>query len=136
MNAIPLASRLRGALLGLACSDAVGTTVEFKQRGTFPLVTDMVGGGPFKLKAGEWTDDVYWCSNGRCFDVGGATQAALRKVKVTGNPFSGNPNPESAGNGCIMRFAPVSMYFYPDKTSIIKMSGDSSWTTHAADECI
>ena len=49
--------RYRGALLGLAVGDAVGTTVEFKPRGTFPPVTDMVGGGPFGLKAGEWTDD-------------------------------------------------------------------------------
>src|SRR3569833_2630282 len=51
-----LASRQRGCLLGLACGDAVGTTVEFCPRG-FEPVTDMVGGGPLGLKAGEWTDD-------------------------------------------------------------------------------
>ena len=49
--------RFRGCLLGLACGDAVGTTVEFRQRGTFDPVTDMIGGGPFRLKPGEWTDD-------------------------------------------------------------------------------
>ena len=49
--------RARGALLGLACGDAVGTTVEFLRRGTFARVTDMVGGGPFRLKPGQWTDD-------------------------------------------------------------------------------
>ncbi|MBT7040131.1 MAG: ADP-ribosylglycohydrolase family protein [Bacteroidetes bacterium] len=49
--------RFRGCLLGLAVGDAVGTTVEFEERGTFPLVTDMVGGGPFNLNPGEWTDD-------------------------------------------------------------------------------
>ena len=37
--------------------DAVGTTVEFKPRGTFPPVTDMGGGRPFALKPGEWIDD-------------------------------------------------------------------------------
>ena len=47
----------QGMLLGLAVGDAVGTTVEFKARGTFPPVTDMVGGGPFHLQPGEWTDD-------------------------------------------------------------------------------
>lgn len=52
-----LAERYRGALLGLACGDAVGTTVEFKPRGTFQPMTDMVGGGPFHLKPGQWTDD-------------------------------------------------------------------------------
>jgi ADP-ribosyl-[dinitrogen reductase] hydrolase len=50
-------SRYRGALLGLAAGDAVGTTVEFMPRGSFPPVTDMRGGGPFNLRAGEWTDD-------------------------------------------------------------------------------
>lgn len=50
-------SRARGALLGLAVGDAIGTTVEFQRRGSFPEVTDMVGGGPFGLKPGEFTDD-------------------------------------------------------------------------------
>ena len=49
--------RFRGCLLGLAVGDAVGTTVEFRPRGSFPPVTDMIGGGPFRLKPGEWTDD-------------------------------------------------------------------------------
>ncbi|EZP30460.1 ADP-ribosylglycohydrolase family protein [Pseudomonas sp. RIT288] len=52
-----LSERYRGALLGLACGDAVGTTVEFKPRGSFQPLTDMVGGGPFHLKPGQWTDD-------------------------------------------------------------------------------
>ncbi|GHD18365.1 ADP-ribosylglycohydrolase family protein [Tianweitania populi] len=49
--------RAFGALIGLAMGDAVGTTVEFQARDTFAPLTDMVGGGPFKLKPGEWTDD-------------------------------------------------------------------------------
>jgi ADP-ribosyl-[dinitrogen reductase] hydrolase len=49
--------RLIGSLVGLAVGDAVGTTVEFKPRGSFPLVTDMTGGGPFRLPVGYWTDD-------------------------------------------------------------------------------
>ena len=49
--------RLRGALVGLAVGDPVGTTVEFMPPGTFDPVTDMVGGGPFDLRPGQWTDD-------------------------------------------------------------------------------
>jgi ADP-ribosyl-[dinitrogen reductase] hydrolase len=49
-------SQYLGALLGLACGDAVGTTVEFSPRGTFKPVTDMVGGRPFGLRPGQWTD--------------------------------------------------------------------------------
>lgn len=49
--------RYYGALLGLAAGDAVGTTVEFKRPGSFTPITDMVGGGPFQLPIGGWTDD-------------------------------------------------------------------------------
>ncbi|MBN2624648.1 MAG: ADP-ribosylglycohydrolase family protein [Acidimicrobiales bacterium] len=49
--------RAIGALLGLACGDAVGTTLEFKAPGSFTPIDDMVGGGPFGLEPGEWTDD-------------------------------------------------------------------------------
>ncbi|MBI1878407.1 MAG: ADP-ribosylglycohydrolase family protein [Chloroflexi bacterium] len=49
--------RYRGALLGLAVGDAVGTTLEFKPPGSFTPIDDMVGGGPFRLAPGQWTDD-------------------------------------------------------------------------------
>jgi len=49
--------RAVGALLGLAVGDAVGTTLEFKAPGTFERIDDMVGGGPFRLPPGAWTDD-------------------------------------------------------------------------------
>lgn len=52
-----LLDRSIGALLGLAAGDAVGTTLEFSRRDSKPALTDMVGGGPFSLKPGEWTDD-------------------------------------------------------------------------------
>lgn len=50
-------TRFRGALVGLAVGDALGTTLEFHLRDLFPPLTDMIGGGPFDLPAGHWTDD-------------------------------------------------------------------------------
>jgi ADP-ribosyl-[dinitrogen reductase] hydrolase len=44
-------------LLGLAVGDALGTTLEFQPPKTFQPISDMVGGGPFDLKPGQWTDD-------------------------------------------------------------------------------
>lgn len=44
-------------MLGLAVGDAVGTTLEFRSPGSFEKIDDMVGGCPFHLAAGEWTDD-------------------------------------------------------------------------------
>lgn len=49
--------RYRGSLLGLAAGDALGTTLEFREPGSFASIDDMIGGGPFRLKPGEWTDD-------------------------------------------------------------------------------
>ena len=161
-------SRYLGSLLGLACSDAVGTTVEFKSRGTFEPVTDMVGGGPFGLQPGEWTDDTsmalclaeslletggfsprdqsqrylrwyregHLSSTGRCFDIGNATRAALHRFETSGDPYSGSTDPYSAGNGSIMRLAPVPMYFLSSSDDVIRYSADSSRTTHAASEAV
>lgn len=52
-----LSARYRGCLLGVATGDAVGTTLEFKSPGSFIPIDDMVGGGEFRLRPGEWTDD-------------------------------------------------------------------------------
>ena len=49
--------RALGAFLGLAVGDAVGTTLEFCSRDAQPRLEDMVGGGPFDLPPGYWTDD-------------------------------------------------------------------------------
>ncbi len=49
--------RYRGCLLGLAAGDALGSAIEFQSPGSFMPLTDMIGGGPFKLQPGEWTDD-------------------------------------------------------------------------------
>ena len=50
-------NRYRGSLLGLAVGDALGTTLEFSRPGSFEPLTDMIGGGPFDLEPGQWTDD-------------------------------------------------------------------------------
>ncbi len=158
----------KGMLLGLAIGDAVGTTVEFRERGSFPLVTDMVGGGPFELEKGQWTDDTsmalclaaslierstfdpkdqidrylrwrnegYMSSNGSCFDIGMTVQDALGRYISTGNPLSGSTSPLSAGNGSIMRLAPVVIAFHRNDTKLVEYAGESSKTTHGCKECV
>lgn len=159
--------RARGALLGLAAGDAVGTTVEFKPRGSFAPLTDMVGGGPFRLLSGQWTDDTsmalcltaslldngfdlhdqmqryvrwhdegYLSSNGRCFDIGIATSSALERFRRTGNPAAGSRSPDSAGNGSIMRLAPVPIHYLDTPELAIERSAAQSTTTHRAPECL
>lgn len=165
---LSLLERSAGSLIGLACGDAVGTTVEFQTRGNFPPVTDMVGGGPFGLAPGLWTDDTsmalclaeslltvggfdpvdqmnrylnwwrwgYQSSTGECFDIGMTVRAALTRFEATRNPFAGSTDPETAGNGALMRLAPVVLFYFPDLAQVERFAVDSSRTTHAAPEAL
>ena len=161
-------NRARGCLVGLAVGDAIGTTVEFSRRGSFDRVTDMVGGGPFGLRPGEWTDDTsmalclaasllqcrgfdpkdqmdryllwrdegYQSVNGACFDIGNTVSAALRRFEADGEPFAGSTDPRSAGNGSIMRLAPVAIAHHRNESLVAECAGASSRTTHGAEECV
>lgn len=157
-------NRFHGALVGLAVGDALGTTLEFKPPGSFRPIRDMVGGGPFGLQPGQWTDDTsmalcladsliarghfdpldqmrrylrwwregYRSSKGFCFDIGGTVRQSLAKFEATSNPFSGSSDPRSAGNGSLMRLAPVVMFHCDSPAEAIRLAGESSRTTHAA----
>lgn len=163
-----LRNRFRGALIGLAVGDAIGTTLEFKRPGSFAAITDMVGGGPFNLSPGEWTDDTsmalclatslvecggfdsrdqmeryvrwwkdgYLSSNGTCFDIGGTVRAALQRFLRDGNPYAGATDPMTAGNGSLMRLAPVALYYFRDPKEAIERAADSSRTTHGAESAV
>jgi ADP-ribosylglycohydrolase len=52
-----LKNKFLGSFLGLAIGDALGAPIEFEERDSYPLVTEMRAGGPFDLKIGQWTDD-------------------------------------------------------------------------------
>lgn len=52
-----LRERFQGALLGLAIGDALAANTQFRKPGTFAPVGDLLGGGPFDLPRGAWTDD-------------------------------------------------------------------------------
>ncbi len=168
VGGVSTGDRFRGCLLGLAAGDALGTTLEFSAPGSFDPIDDMVGGGPFGLRAGQWTDDTsmalclatsllesggfdpvdqmgrylrwfrqgYLSSTGRCFDIGGTTRGALVRYERTGEPYSGPTDAMSAGNGSLMRLAPVPMFFAGDAREAIDRSADSSRTTHGAVEAV
>ena len=161
-------SRYRGALLGLAAGDALGTTLEFTRPGEFSPITDMIGGGPFNLRAGQWTDDtsmalclaesllesngfdpydqlsryVRWkrqghhSSTGVCFDVGGTVMAALARFERFSEPYATSAGPNSAGNGSLMRVAPVPLFFNGDPFGAIESAALSSKTTHGHPEAV
>lgn len=160
--------RAVGAMLGLAVGDAVGTTIEFSAKPWRAVLSDMVGGGPFRLKPGQWTDDtamavaladsllahpdlnfddlahrfvswyregIYSCT-GACFDIGTTTAVALRRYERTGDPVAGSTDPSTAGNGSIMRLAPVAVRHWRDRTMMRRVARDQSRVTHAAPEAV
>jgi ADP-ribosyl-[dinitrogen reductase] hydrolase len=163
-----LRDRYAGCLLGLACGDAVGTSVEFKPRDSFAPLTDMIGGGPFALPAGCWTDDTsmalclaesllyrngfdardqmaryanwwrwgYLSSTGECFDIGNTVRAALTRFLETGAPYAGSADPSTAGNGSLMRLAPIVLFYFSSASDIDRFCAESSRTTHGADEAV
>lgn len=129
-----------GALVGLAVGDAIGTTLEFKDRDTYPVLTDMVGGGAFNLNPGEWTDDtsmalclaeslisegfnvqdqlrnyVEWYQNGYMSSNGqcfdiGVSTATAIREFIKYGTVVHNDDFLSCGNGSIMRLAPVAIF--------------------------
>jgi hypothetical protein len=52
-----LRERFLGALLGLAIGDAVAAPTQHRRTGSFTPVGDLIGGGPFALPRGGWSDD-------------------------------------------------------------------------------
>jgi ADP-ribosylglycohydrolase len=165
---IDMESRYRGCLLGLAVGDAVGTTLEFARPGTFEPIDDMIGGGPFGLRPGQWTDDTslalclgesllecagfnpidqlqrylrWWreghlSSTGSCFDIGSTTRTALGMFERTGQAWSGPTDPDFAGNGSLMRLAPVPMFYACQFSMAIERAAESSRTTHGAQTAV
>lgn len=160
--------RFAGTMLGLAVGDALGVPLEFRERDSYEQVTGMRGGGRSGLEPGQWTDDTsmalclaeslleegfslhgqmkkylkwlkegYLSSTGKAFDVGKNTLLSLREYER-----SGELPPErerAAGNGSLMRLAPVPMYYRDDFEKAVYYSGQSSLTTHnnplAVDVC-
>ena len=123
--------------------------------------TDVVGGGPFDLPAGAITDDTqmavclarslaehgaldvadlarrYVAWSDHAFDIGNQTAAALRRLEDGASPRDAGlatwraSGREAAGNGSLMRTAPIGVYFADPIDAAIM----DSLITHADPRC-
>jgi len=84
----------------------------------------------------RWYEEGYMSSTGTCFDIGNTTRDALLQFKRSGQAYAGSTHPHTAGNGSLMRLAPVPMFFATDAARAMDRAGDSSRTTHAATEAV
>ena len=128
--------RARAALLGLAIGDALGATVEFMTTGeihaAYGTLRKMVGGGWLRLRPGQVTDDTQMslCIARSIVEVGHDPQDIARRFVewylskppdigntcrrgivrfMTRGTVHGPPNEGDAGNGAVMRVAPVAL---------------------------
>jgi ADP-ribosyl-[dinitrogen reductase] hydrolase len=151
--------RVGGSLLGLAAGDALGAAYEFTSNP--PAKAEMVGGGVFDWEPGEWTDDTQMAicvaevtATGSCdpeaigqrfmewyregpTDVGNQTAAVLRRAEkpsdlaeLARSYFASNRN-NSAGNGSLMRTAPVALAHLGDDGGLSESAMAVSNLTHA-----
>ena len=84
----------------------------------------------------RWGNEGYNSTRDRAFGVGKTVAKAMARFLKTGEPFSGLTDPNSAGNGSIMRLAPVVMFYLNDRKRAMHFAGESSRTTHQATEAI
>ena len=160
--------RVVGSMLGLAAGDALGAGYEFARR--VPADPQMIGGGLGNWDPGEWTDDTQmaiciaevtatghttpdaigdrflsWYRGGPA-DVGIQTSAVLSAAEtgadltsIAARHFQRNPR-SSAGNGSLMRTAPIALAHLGDDEAIAHAAMEISLLTHgdplAGEACI
>lgn len=83
-----------------------------------------------------WYRSGHLSATGHCFDIGTTTRAALHAYERTGDPESGLASARSAGNGSLMRVAPVPLAYHRDPALAVELAGRSSVTTHALPVCV
>jgi ADP-ribosylglycohydrolase len=165
--------RARGALIGLAVGDALGTTLEFTEPEAPPFPArlegphrEICGGGPFKLAPGQVTDDtqmavcladsllsapsydpqdaaaryVEWSRV--AFDAGRQTREALAAIEQGAPPleagralWTASSDRPPAGNGSLMRTAPIGVRFARDSRARMAASLRDSAITHFDPRC-
>lgn len=83
----------------------------------------------------QWYRAGYWSSRDHCFDIGNATRAAIERFEQNGDPYAGSTDVDQAGNGSIMRLAPI-VLFYHDRPELFERVEQSSLLTHGALTCL
>jgi len=151
-------NRALAAFLGLAIGDALGATTEFMSPGEikakFKVHRKMIGGGWLGVKAGQVTDDtemslaiaraivakngwdltqiadnfVTWM-RGKPIDIGSTVRKGIR-LYMTQNTLEVPLNEWDAGNGAVMRMAPVALLSYGSVELLKKYALEQARLTH------
>jgi ADP-ribosylglycohydrolase len=80
----------------------------------------------------RWYREGYFSCRGHCFDIGNTVAAALGRFEKHGDPFAGSKHSSAAGNGSIVRLAPVALFYGAQPVKAVQFAAQSSLTTHGA----
>ena len=81
-----------------------------------------------------WAEKGEHSHNGKCFDIGMTVRGALGRFRKTDDPVAGSTDPQSAGNGSLMRLAPVAILYAFDPEARLDVARRQSAVTHGAEE--
>ena len=84
----------------------------------------------------RWYREGYMSSTGTCFDVGNTVREALERFEAGGDPLAGPTHPRSAGNGSLMRLAPIPLVYARRPRCALRRAATSSRVTHGATEAV
>lgn len=83
----------------------------------------------------RWFRSGYNSHNGRCFDIGTTIRQSLLRFETNQVMYHQLSDPFSAGNGAIMRFAPLAIW-EKDLDNLRSIAIDQTKLTHYNDTCI
>ena len=84
----------------------------------------------------RWYQEGHLSNTRKCFDIGSTIRQALLEFSRTNSPHCGSTHSRSAGNGSIMRLAPVPLFYAANPVEAIEKAAESSKTTHGAATCV
>ena len=120
---LPLGAWTDDTAMALALADSMAATGTLDCRDLMDRFTRWYRHGDY-----SWSDT--------CFDIGNATCEALERYLRTQDPIAGSTDPRSAGNGSLMRLAPVAVRYWNDRKRLVDTATEQSRTTHGAEVAV
>lgn len=84
----------------------------------------------------RWYRHGHLSSTGSCVDIGTTVRESLERYERTGEPYAGLTDPRQAGNGSLMRLAPLPIWYASDPAEAMARAAAGSRTTHATEAAV
>jgi len=84
----------------------------------------------------RWYRGGYMSAGGAAYGIGRTVRASIERYEQTGEPLGVSTDPLTAGNGSLMRLAPIPLYMLHDGARAKHLAAEMSKTTHGALEAV